>query len=102
MTRRRTDMDLTELTKALRNTDEIEITVTGRTSGRKISNPVWFVQEDQKLYLLPVKGSDTGWYKNVSKAPSMEITANGTEWNIEARTITDQAKVREIVDKFRS
>ena len=38
-------MTLAEVKKALKNTDEIEITVTGRVSGRRISNPVWFVQE---------------------------------------------------------
>ena len=46
---------------------EINITVTGRKSGRAISIPVWFVSEDNRLYLLPVSGSDTQWYKNVSK-----------------------------------
>jgi hypothetical protein len=44
---------------------EINLTVTGRKSGRAISIPVWFVLEDDKLYLLPVQGSDTQWYKNV-------------------------------------
>jgi hypothetical protein len=50
---------------------EIDITVTGRKSGRAISNPVWFVVDGQKLYLLPVQGSDTQWYKNVLKNPAM-------------------------------
>ena len=35
---------------------EIKISVTGRKSGRTISIPVWFVFEDDKLYLLPVQG----------------------------------------------
>ena len=38
---------------------EIKITVTGRKSGLPISIPVWFVLEEDKLYLLPVQGSDT-------------------------------------------
>jgi hypothetical protein len=48
---------------------EITITVTGRKSGRSISIPVWFVFEEDKLYLLPVQGSDTQWYKNVLRIP---------------------------------
>ncbi len=40
---------------------EIKITVTGRRSRRAISIPVWFVLQDEKLYLLPVQGSDTQW-----------------------------------------
>jgi len=35
---------------------EINISVTGRKSGRTISIPIWFVLEDDKLYLLPVQG----------------------------------------------
>ena len=42
--------------KALENTREIEITTVGRTTGRQISLPVWFVRRDDKLYLLPVTG----------------------------------------------
>jgi hypothetical protein len=36
---------------------EIDLRVTGRKSGRAISIPVWFVADDEKLYLLPVHGS---------------------------------------------
>ena len=40
---------------------QIKISVIGRSSGRTISIPVWFVLEGDKLYLLPVQGSDTQW-----------------------------------------
>ena len=33
---------------------QIKISVIGRKSGRIISIPVWFVLEDERLYLLPV------------------------------------------------
>ena len=54
---------------------EINLTVTGRKSGRTISIPVWFVLEDDKLYLLPVQGSNTQWYKNVLNNPMIRIDA---------------------------
>jgi hypothetical protein len=38
----------------LSRASEITIGVTGRKSGRTISNPVWFVLDGDKLYLLPV------------------------------------------------
>lgn len=41
--------------------------------------PVWFVLEGEKLYLLPVSGSDTQQYKNVRKNPSIRIDAEGGE-----------------------
>jgi len=46
-------MSLALFKQALEGTDEIEVTVTGRSSGRRITNPVWFVQEGGDLYLLP-------------------------------------------------
>ncbi len=81
---------------------EITITVTGRKSGRSISNPVWFVFENPTLYLLPVQGSDTQWYKNVLKNPSIRIDARGTEAELKAVPTTDAAKVSSVVEKFRA
>ncbi len=80
---------------------EITITVTGRKSGRTISNPVWFVSEGDKLYLLPVKGSDTQWYKNVLSNPKMKIEARGEEAEVKALALTDAKDVASVVEKFR-
>jgi deazaflavin-dependent oxidoreductase (nitroreductase family) len=81
---------------------EIKITVTGRKSGRAISNPVWFVLEAGKLYLLPVQGSDTQWYKNVLKKPSIRIDARGAEAEVKGVPVTDAARVSSVVEKFRA
>lgn len=80
---------------------EITISVTGRKSGRSISNPVWFVLEGDKLYLLPVKGSDTQWYQNVLKNPTLRIEARGAEAEVKAMTITETKQVSSIIEKFR-
>jgi deazaflavin-dependent oxidoreductase (nitroreductase family) len=81
---------------------EVNITVTGRKSGRAISIPVWFVREDDKLYLLPVQGSDTQWYKNVLKSPSIRIDARGAEAKLQAVPIKDATQVSFVVEKFRA
>src|SRR6202045_5246441 len=81
---------------------EINITVTGRKSGRAISIPVWFVLEDDKLYLLPVQGSDTQWYKNVLKNPKIQIKAGSIEAEFKAVPITDAKQVSSVVEKFRA
>jgi deazaflavin-dependent oxidoreductase (nitroreductase family) len=86
---------------------EITITVTGRKSGRAISNPVWFTWDDGIVYLLPVKGSDTQWYKNVLKNPSIRIDvgrsdAGGTESELRGVPITDAKGVSSVVEKFRA
>ena len=80
---------------------EIKITVTGRKSGREISIPVWFVTEDNQLYLVPVQGSDTQWYKNVLKNPKIRVDARGAEEELHVVPTKDPAKVSEIVEKFR-
>jgi|SRR5579863_505835 len=81
---------------------EIKITVTGRKSGRAISNPVWFVFDDRTLYLLPVQGSNTQWYKNVLKNPAMQINARGTQSEVNIVPITDLKQVSSVVEKFRA
>ena len=80
---------------------EITITVTGRKSGRSISIPIWFVFEDPTLYMLPVQGSDTQWYKNVLKDPKIRVDARGAEADLKAASIADATKVSSVVEKFR-
>jgi deazaflavin-dependent oxidoreductase (nitroreductase family) len=89
------------LKNRLSRLNEITITVTGRKSGRPISAPVWFVLEDGKLSLLPVNGSDTQWYKNVLKNPSLRIDAGGDAAELRAVPVTDK-QVSSIVEKFRA
>ena len=89
------------LNDRLSRSREINISVTGRKSGRTISNPVWFVFDADKVYLLPVKGSDTQWYKNVLKNPSIQIKAAGTQAELKAIPVTDAKQVSSVIDKFR-
>ena len=80
---------------------QIKISVIGRKSGKTISIPVWFVLEDEKLYLLPVQGSETQWYKNVLKNPSIRIDARDAEAEFRAISVTDAKTVNSVIEKFR-
>ena len=91
-----------EFIKALESSREVELTVTGRRSGREISIPLWFVREGERLYLVPVNGSDSDWYKNVLKTPAIRLAAGGTRLTAGAIPVTDPAEVGEILDKFRA
>ena len=64
-------MAFADFRNALNDTNEIEPTTTGRTSGRQSSRRVRFVLEGESLCLLPVTGSDSQWYKNVLKTPTI-------------------------------
>jgi len=89
------------LKDGLSQDSEITITVTGRKSGRSVSIPVWFVLDQDTLYLLPVKGSDTQWYKNVLNNPSIRVRAGGADGEFKAVIITDAPQVSSVVEKFR-
>ena len=90
-----------ELKSRLTRYRQIKISVIGRKSGRTISIPVWFVLEDEKLHLLPVKGSDTQWYRNVLQNPAIRIDARGEEGEFRAVPITDAKTVKSVIEKFR-
>jgi deazaflavin-dependent oxidoreductase (nitroreductase family) len=91
---------------ALRNrltrSREVNIGVTGRKSGRAIRIPVWFVLEGEELYLLPVYGSDTQWYKNVLEKPVIRIDAGGAEAEVKVVPVTGAKQVSSVVEKFRA
>src|SRR5258705_12600852 len=91
-----------DLKDRLSRSREINITVTGRKSGRPISIPVWFVLEGDKLYLLPVQGPDTQWYKNALKNPTIQIAAGGEKAELNATPITDPKQVAAVAEKFRA
>ncbi len=88
--------------EALQASQEIGLTVTGRKSGREITNPVWFVQEGDRLYLLAVNGSDSNWFKNVLKDPTIRLAAGDSQVTARAKPITDPAAVGQVVGKFRA
>ena len=94
-------MSKSALKDILDRANELSLTVRGRKSGHDISRPVWFVHEDKTLYLLPVQGSDTNWYRNVLEDPTMKISVDGQELSGKAKIITDANKPKEIVDKFK-
>ena len=80
---------------------QIKISMIGRKSGKTISIPVWFVLEGKKVYLLPVQGSETQWYKNVLKNPSIRIDARDAEAEFRAKPVTDAKAVNSVIEKFR-
>ena len=94
-------MAQTDFRAALQRSNEIEITVTGRTSGRSLTYPVWFALEGDKLYLIPVKGSDTDWYKNLRKTPIIRLEARGKTLTTSARFLTEEAQLVKVLEKFR-
>jgi hypothetical protein len=95
-------MSKADLHQRLNRAYEVTLSVKGRKSGRDIARPVWFVHEGNTLYLLPVQGSDTNWYKNLLVDQTLKISVDGVETGARGKPITDRNRVDDIVRKFKS
>src|SRR5919106_4616248 len=95
-------MSKADLNQRLNRVSEIVLSVKGRKSGRDIPRPVWFVHEGNTVYLLPVQGSDTNWYKNLLVDPTLKISVNGVEIPVRGKPITDRNRINDIFGKFES
>ena len=80
---------------------QISITVIGRSSGRTISLPVWFVSKENALWLLPVYGSQTQWYRNLLSNPTITIKLGRDSHTLRARSMKDSRTVGKVSQWFR-
>jgi len=94
-------VDNSEIQKALDSSVELQITVTGRRSGREFTTPVWFVLEGKTVFLMPVRGSKNQWYKNVLKSRRIKISSGKVSLELSAKPIDDLKRVASVADKFR-
>ena len=77
------------------------LTVIGRKTGRQITIPLWFAEKDGTLYLLPMNGIKTEWYRNVLSNPRVSIEINKGTFPALAKEITEKSKVRSVIDFFK-
>jgi len=80
---------------------EVKITVTGRKTKKKISTPVWFVVEGEKVLLVPNTGSDNNWFKDLVKDPQIELSLGNDNVQSKLKIVRDSNKVEKVLDKFR-
>ena len=86
---------------ALKKDKEIELTVTGRKTGKPIPRPVWFVLREKELLLLPVTGTESQWYKNILKDPQVRIRSSQQTLKGKLRAITQKKQVDEVIELFK-
>lgn len=84
----------------LKRANEVEITVTGRKSKKRFSTPVWFVLDGRKVIIVPTKGSDNNWFKNVTKDPRIELSVGGVSVPFRATIARDASKVEKAVNEL--
>jgi len=89
-----------DLKAALDDAREVELTVTGRKSGQSSTRPVWFVEDDGTVYLMPVGGSGANWYKNLLETPTIRLAAEGADAETEAKPLTEADAVKDVLARF--
>ena len=100
---------LPEVTSALariRDGSNIEITTTGRKSGKPHTRPIWYVVEDGKILVQSGQDGKTDWYQNVKKTPAVTLKADRYTFRARARLMTDPKDVERVralfLDKYTS
>lgn len=95
-------MKANSLPTILRKEKELELTVTGRKSGKPLPRPVWFALKGTELLLLPVTGTSSQWYKNVLRIPQVEVSSAGQTFRGKLHPITEKRQVAEVIELFKA
>jgi len=86
----------------LKHSNEVNITVTGRKTKKRFSTPVWFVLDGEKVILVPTKGSDNEWFKDLAREPQIELGVDDITIPFKATLVRDSALVEKVLDGFRA
>ena len=87
----------------LEQSKEVNTTVLGRKTKKRFSTPVWFVLEgEEKVMLVPTKGSDNNWFKDLVKNPQIELRVDEITLTSRATLVRDSNQVEKVLDRFRA
>ncbi|MBM4257982.1 MAG: nitroreductase family deazaflavin-dependent oxidoreductase [Deltaproteobacteria bacterium] len=84
------------------NESTVEITTTGRKSGKAHTKPIWFVYDQGRLYLQSGKGGKSDWYQNLKKNPQLTLKISSVTLNGKAKFIDDEKETERIHGLFRT
>ena len=82
------------------NESTVEITTTGRKSGKAHTKPIWFVYDQGHLYLQSGKEGKSDWYQNLKKNPQMTLKIGTVTFQGKAKFIDDQNETERIHGLF--
>lgn len=85
----------------IRDGSNIEITTTGRKSGKPHTKPIWYVVDGGRVIVQSGKDGKTDWYRNLQKTPAVVLKADQYSFRARGRTITDQKEVERVHALFR-
>jgi deazaflavin-dependent oxidoreductase (nitroreductase family) len=78
----------------------IELTTTGRKSGKPHTKPIWFVVDGGKLVVQAGKDGKTDWYQNLAQSPTATVRQGDYTFRVRAKRVEDSARVEAIHGLF--
>src|SRR5581483_5443637 len=78
----------------------VDLTTTGRKSGKAHTKPIWFVYDQGHLYLQSGKGGKSDWYQNLKKDPRMTLKIGTVTFQGKAKFIDDERETERIHSLF--
>ena len=82
------------------NESTVDLTTTGRKSGKAHTKPVWFVYDQGHLYLQSGKGGKSDWYQNLKKNPQVTLKIGTVTFQGKAKFIDDEKETERIHNLF--
>lgn len=80
----------------------VEITTTGRKSGKPRTTTIWFIYDAGHFYIQSGQGGKTSWYQNLKKNRRIGIKILDLTFTGTAQFIDDPAETERIHEMFRS
>jgi deazaflavin-dependent oxidoreductase (nitroreductase family) len=84
----------------IKSASTIELTTTGRRSGKAHKKPVWFVVDDGAIVVQAGKDGKTDWYRNLKKTPTASVREDGYSFRVRAVMVTDPRRVEAVHQQF--
>jgi deazaflavin-dependent oxidoreductase (nitroreductase family) len=77
----------------IKDRSTIELTTTGRKSGKPHTRPIWFVVTDGTIVVQAGKDGKTDWYRNLEKTPTAVVHQGEYTFRVRAKRVDDAARV---------
>jgi deazaflavin-dependent oxidoreductase (nitroreductase family) len=75
----------------------LKLTHYGRKSGRPYDVTIWYLVDDDRLYLVSAN-ADRNWVRNVKARPAISLRVGDQVFNGDVRSITDQQERDKVND----
>ena len=82
------------------NESNVEITTIGRKSGKPHTKPIWFVYDQDHLYLQAGREGKTDWYQNLKKNPQLTLKIGAITFTGKAQFIDEGKETERIHNLF--